>query len=111
MINEISREAMAEAKAKSKAAFAARAKAFIAGAKVYHAKMFEQIPVRYKKTWLDCFEGKATRNAAIRAKCLECVGYEAVQENVGDCTARTCPLWHFRPLQKSAAAKALKGVK
>lgn len=100
MINEISKEAMAEAKAKSKAAFAARVKKFIAGAKGYHAKMFEHVPVRYKKTWLDCFEGRATRNQSIRAKCLECVAYEDVQENVGNCAARTCPLWHYRPMQK-----------
>ena len=100
MINEISKEQMAEAKAKAQVAFAERVKNFKATAKGYEVKLFELTPARYKKTWLDCFEGLATRNQAIRAKCFECVAYEAVQENVGGCTARTCPLWKYRPLQK-----------
>ena len=105
MINEISKEAMAEAKARAKEALDDRVRLFKKEAKAHHVKMFDNTPVRYKKTWLDCYQGLATRNQAIRAKCYECVNYEDVQNNVGGCTSRTCPIWHYRPLQKKEGKK------
>lgn len=79
--------------------FKARVIAFKSSAKKYYQKFFENIPTRYKRAWLDCFEGKANKSKAIAAKCYECVGYEDTQNNVGSCTSRACPLWHHRPLK------------
>ena len=67
--------------------------------KAYYTTLFDLVPERYKRTWLDCFDGKANKRKAIAAKCYECAGYEDTQNNVGGCTARTCPLWQYRPLQ------------
>lgn len=100
MINDISKEDLAEARRKAREEFASRSDLFKKEAKGHHVMVFESTPVRHRKGWLDCFEGLATRSQAIRAKCYECVKYEDVQNNVGGCTATTCPLWNFRPMQK-----------
>lgn len=80
--------------------FAQKVEAFIAEANVFYQNFFKRIPVRYQKTWLECWEGTANKRKAIAAKCYECVGYEDTQNNVGKCTSRACPLWRYRPLQK-----------
>lgn len=38
-----------------------------------------------------------TRNQAIKAFCLECMGYS--RPDVRDCGTKSCPLWKFRPFQ------------
>jgi hypothetical protein len=38
---------------------------------------------------------------AIKAFCLECVGFDRAA--VTGCTAFACPLWNFRPFQEQAA--------
>lgn len=80
--------------------FAEKVKKFISENKPTTGAMFKLIPERYKRTWLDCFNGEANKRKAIAAKCYECVGYEDTQNNVGLCTARTCPLWNYRPIKK-----------
>ena len=40
---------------------------------------------------------KASPRMAIRAFCLQCVGY--VRNDITNCTATACPLWHYRPYQ------------
>jgi hypothetical protein len=37
---------------------------------------------------------RLTRAQAIRAQCIECMGYE--QRYVADCPAKACPLWPYR---------------
>ena len=64
-------------------------------------KRFRLIPERYQKKWLKVYMGEGTRATAIKAKCCECAGYESIPENVGQCIIKECPLWHFRPYQKS----------
>ena len=51
---------------------------------------------------------KPTYKRAITAKCCECMGWEenAVQPaglraDVRDCTAKHCPLWEYRPWQRT----------
>lgn len=66
----------------------------------YERLLFKAIPTRYKNGWLLTFAGLATRKKAIAAFCYACVNHESVQENVGGCKKDTCPLWHYRPLQK-----------
>jgi hypothetical protein len=109
--NMISENRSAEIKAAKKANAEKLISGFFASAKEHHRNLYANIPKRYQNGWLKSFLGISSKRGAIQAKCYECVGYEAVQENVGGCTARACPLWPFRPLQKSAAAKALKGAK
>ena len=96
----ITDERAAELKATKKALAQKLIAGFFESAKEHHQKMYARMPKRYQNGWLRAFLGIASKRAAIQAKCYECAGYEAVQENVGGCTARTCPLWKYRPLQK-----------
>lgn len=41
-----------------------------------------------------------SRASAIKAMCLECVGF--VRKDVTDCTCESCPLWTWRPYQVKA---------
>lgn len=49
----------------------------------------------FKKAW-----SKKSKATAIKAKCYDCVGYEDIKYQVGDCRSLTCPLWPYRPRQK-----------
>ena len=99
-IAKMTKEERIKCKADADAKFEARVESFKTKTKGYYSKLFDIIPGRYKKTWLDCYEATANKRKAIAAKCYECVGYEDTQNNVGKCTARGCPLWNYRPLQK-----------
>ena len=44
------------------------------------------------------------RSLAIKAKCVECVGTAdtpGFRKDIRECDARSCPLWEFRPYQRS----------
>lgn len=41
-----------------------------------------------------CVENRMTRAEAIRAKCVDCCGFQAGE--VAKCTAIECPLWRYR---------------
>lgn len=45
-------------------------------------------------------DGKASPRTAIKAQCLECVGFDRTA--VTECTAFGCPLWHYRPFRKGS---------
>lgn len=45
-----------------------------------------------------CWAGKASPRAAIKAFCLECVGFDRAA--VTTCTAWACPLWPLRPFKE-----------
>jgi hypothetical protein len=50
-----------------------------------------EIPAKYR----GIFErAPSSRPAAVRAKCLECMGYNAAE--VKACTSPDCPLFNFR---------------
>jgi hypothetical protein len=47
------------------------------------------------------YSGEASPRKAIKAFCLECVGYD--RKAISDCTAPACPLWLYRPYQNEGA--------
>lgn len=96
----LTKEQRAQIKINADANFEARIKRFKSLTTGYYRAFFDNIPNRYKRAWLDCFEGTASKRKAIAAKCYECVGFEDTQNNVGQCQSRTCPLWNYRPLQQ-----------
>jgi len=60
-------------------------------------KRLSIIPKPYKKTYEKAVARKSMK-AAIKAQCLECVGWE--KSEVRNCTALACPLWAYRPYQE-----------
>jgi len=60
----------------------------------------EGVPGRFQKTYLKALEGKAQSKEAIKAKCLECVGFEDAPSRIRTCTVSRCPLWRYRPYTK-----------
>lgn len=76
------------------------------------------IPKQFRKLYEQAMGGKS-RDAAIQAHCLSCMGWQASE--VPLCTATACPLYPYRPLvalkgstgevsdaQKTQRAAALK---
>ena len=53
------------------------------------------IPVMYRGIFEKAPKSRAN---AIKAMCLQCVGY--VRKDVTDCACKTCPLWGWRPYQE-----------
>ena len=53
--------------------------------------------VLYENVIRDALAGTASPRRAIKAKCLECVGF--VRKDITDCTAKQCPLYAYRPYQ------------
>ena len=53
------------------------------------------VPKSYKRITEKAIRGKASATDAIKANCLECVGY--VREEVKVCCSTTCPLHAYRP--------------
>jgi len=64
-------------------------------------KHLETVPPKFRPLASRALRGVSGKAAAVKAKCQECVNYEEVRERVGNCTAWTCPLWRFRPYQKT----------
>ena len=56
-----------------------------------------QMPVSCRLGYLRAVAGTTSPREAIRAQCLECVGW--VRREVTICTARACPLYAYRPYQ------------
>ena len=48
------------------------------------------------------FRGEGSPRQAIKAMCLECLGFNA--DDIRNCTAPACPLFHNRPFRKKAGA-------
>jgi hypothetical protein len=57
-------------------------------------------PESAKGHFVAAWAGKCSPRRAIKAQCLECVGFD--RQAIADCTGWACPLWHFRPFQKPA---------
>ncbi len=64
------------------------------------ADIAEDAP-RFVKLFLRVYSGKASPREAIRAHCLECIGFEVAA--VKDCGAPACPLYEYRPYQEERA--------
>ena len=56
-----------------------------------------EMPSSYRPLYLKAVLGKASPRNAIKAQCLECIGWE--RREVAACTAEACPLWAYRPYQ------------
>jgi hypothetical protein len=65
--------------------------------------VLDEVPVSYRATFNRAYSTNS-RNAAIRAFCLRCVGY--LREDVRNCTAQGCPLWTHRPYQSDLEEEA-----
>ena len=59
-----------------------------------------QAPPKDRPGYLLAAAGRASPRAAIKAFCLECVGWQRAE--VSRCTAPTCLLWLYRPFRKEA---------
>lgn len=57
----------------------------------------EEAPESCRAVLRRAYGGKS-KAAALKAFCLQCVGY--VRKDVTECTALGCPLWMVRPYQK-----------
>ena len=55
----------------------------------------KDMPSLYRGGYLRAVTGRASPREAIKAHCLECVGWERGQ--VVNCTGSACPLWRYRP--------------
>ena len=60
------------------------------------AARLQTCPARDKNLLARSWVGKS-RKTAIKAFCLECVGFD--RSAVRECTAYACPLWMSRPFQ------------
>jgi hypothetical protein len=62
------------------------------------AKRAAEMPRKYRPAYLKAAGGTASPRTAIKAFCLECVGWQ--REEVARCTAPACPLYAYRPFQR-----------
>jgi len=75
----------------------------IAGKAQAQAEYLGSVPSRARGIIERAFAGTATPRGAIKAKCLDCCGFNRAE--VAGCTVVRCPLWSYRPFQN-----ARKGV-
>lgn len=59
----------------------------------------DEMPGIYKKNYLAVVSGKASPRNAIKAFCIECMGY--IRAEVTNCDVIDCPLNLFRPYRKA----------
>jgi hypothetical protein len=64
-----------------------------------YERRLESMPSKFRKNYERAMSGKSLR-AAATAHCLECVMW--VIEEVRLCTARSCPLYPYRPYQQKS---------
>ena len=61
------------------------------------------VPKRYQALYTKCLGGKVTLRLRVKAKCLECMGWEGakgvgtVQDMILACSSTTCSLFQARP--------------
>ena len=60
-------------------------------------KRVETAPESCQGILAKAYDGEASPRAAIKAFCLQCVGYK--REDVTNCQAAACPLHFYRPYQ------------
>ena len=67
------------------------------------ARRLSFVPASSQKLFERVYAGKASPRTAIKAQCLECVGFERAA--ITGCTAYACPLRNLRPYQKQAVGQ------
>ena len=58
------------------------------------------IPKSYRAEYNSGIKKKSMRRA-VNSFCRQCFGWENVAENIRQCTAKTCPLYAYRPYQNT----------
>ena len=58
--------------------------------------LLEQMPESCRRGYAKAMLGKSL-SAAVKAHCLECVGW--VRADVTNCTGTACAMWPYRPFQ------------
>lgn len=61
-------------------------------------------PSLYRLSYARALAGQLSPRQTIKAKCVECVGFEEIKTRVGECTVSICALWHSRPFQDRAGS-------
>lgn len=64
------------------------------------ARYAETVPSKFRPNYIKATGSSGSKAAAIKAKCLNCVGYEDAVNRIRNCSSATCPLWACRPFQK-----------
>jgi len=59
----------------------------------------EVVPEHQKSLYLDATTGRASARQAIKAFCLECVGWKP--DDVRSCQGYACPLYLYRPFKRT----------
>ena len=62
------------------------------------ARRLVTTPESCRGHFVAAWSGKCAPRRAIKAFCLECVGFD--RSAITECEAYACPLWGFRPFQK-----------
>jgi len=62
-------------------------------------KRAAEMPVSLRLGYLRAVLGEVSPRQAIAAHCMECCGWE--RRGVGLCTAKSCPLYAYRPGRRS----------
>jgi hypothetical protein len=57
----------------------------------------DEAPESCRNTLARAFSGSASPRSAIKAFCLQCVGFS--RSDIKNCTARACALYAYRPFQ------------
>ena len=65
------------------------------------ARRIETAPESFRRLLTQALSGKCSPRTALKAQCAECVGFD--RQAITGCTAYACPLWYFRPYQKSVS--------
>lgn len=58
------------------------------------------VPKSYRKTLERAYLSERCPTQ-VKAKCLDCVGFEEAPVRIRECTCEICPIWKGRPYQKS----------
>jgi hypothetical protein len=91
MIRKATKEEVEAAKIKKKNAIAE----FIRENPKGLGNVLKNVPDSFKNIMLNAFLGKNTNSKSLKAKCLECSGFD--REEIRNCTVWTCPLHKVRP--------------
>jgi hypothetical protein len=62
------------------------------------ARRLATTPKSVRGHFVAAWAGKCSPRRAIKAQCLECLGFD--RQAITECTGWACPLWHFRPFQR-----------
>lgn len=65
------------------------------------AKCLAEGSAMFRPVMEKAYSGDASPRNAIKAKCLECTGFD--REVIRSCTGYSCPLWAYRPYQIEGA--------